>query len=231
MQCLKVKKFRHEIKHYINLSDAMAIKKRLSLIADLDKNAKSDGKYKVRSLYFDTLDDKVLMEKISGINNREKFRIRYYNEDSKFIKLEKKSKVNGFVNKVSTQISKEESEKILLGDISWMKNTQNNLLIEFYAKMKYQQLRPKTIVDYVREAFVYKYGNVRITIDSNIQTGINSKKLFCHNVPVVRINKENIIIFEVKYDEYLPEVIKGLIQVNSTFKTAFSKYMVSRIFN
>ena len=92
MQCLKVKKFRHEIKHYINLSDAMAIKKRLSLIADIDKNAKSDGKYKVRSLYFDTLDDKVLMEKISGINNREKFRIRYYNEDSKFIKLEKKVK-------------------------------------------------------------------------------------------------------------------------------------------
>lgn len=86
---MKEKKFRHEIKHYINTSDYLAIKSRLTKIMSLDKNSNKENEYKIRSLYFDNFRDKVLMEKINGISIREKFRIRYYNDDHSFIKLEK----------------------------------------------------------------------------------------------------------------------------------------------
>lgn len=223
-------KFRHEFKHYINLADAMAIKKNLALIARPDAHAGGDGKYRIRSLYFETPEDVVLREKLYGINDREKFRIRYYNDDATFIKLEKKTKVNGFGNKISAPMTKEECEKLVNGDTGWMRNSSHALLHELYAKMKFQQLKPKTIVDYVREPFLYKPGNVRITIDSQIQTGINSKDLFCQNLPAVRISADNIIILEVKYDEFLPDVIRDAIQMKNRKSTAFSKYAMSRIY-
>ncbi len=102
---MKKQKFRHELKHYINISDYFALKSRLKHIARLDRFAGSDGTYKIRSLYFDNPDNKALMEKINGINNREKFRIRFYNDDPSFIKLEKKSKVNGLCTKKAIDIS------------------------------------------------------------------------------------------------------------------------------
>lgn len=208
-------KFRHEFKYYINMADEIAIKKNLSAIASLDENAGNEGKYRIRSLYFETPEDRVLMEKLYGINNREKFRIRYYNEDTAFIKLEKKIKVNGFGHKISAPVTKELCEKLLVGDVGWMRNSSHALIVELYAKMKFQQLKPKTVVDYIREPFIYGPGNVRITIDSQIQTGINAKDLFSQNLPTIRINKENIIILEVKYDEFLPEVIRDAIQVKN----------------
>lgn len=57
------KKFRHEIKHYINMSDYLSIRNRLIHIMHIDKNANKKNEYIIRSLYFDNLDDKVLMEK------------------------------------------------------------------------------------------------------------------------------------------------------------------------
>jgi hypothetical protein len=61
----------------------------------------------------ETPDDKNLKEKLYGVNNREKFRIRYYNDDPSFIKLEKKTKVNGLGTKLSAPLTKAECEKLL----------------------------------------------------------------------------------------------------------------------
>ncbi len=222
--------FRHEYKHYINPADAIAIKQRLMLLARPDPHAGSNGKYRIRSLYFETPDNKVLREKLDGINNREKFRIRYYNDDTDFIRLEKKTKVNGLGNKLSAKMTKEDCEKLIAGNLAWMKDSKQDLVLELYAKMKYQQLKPKTIVDYIREPFIYSPGNVRVTIDSQIKTGINSKDLFSKNLPAARINEANIIILEVKYDGFLPDIIRNAVQTNNRKATAFSKYSVSRIY-
>ena len=81
--------FRHEWKHRINFSDMLALRSRLRAVMERDKHS-IDGKYEVRSLYFDNLEDKALREKIDGVNCREKFRIRYYNGDTGYILLEKK---------------------------------------------------------------------------------------------------------------------------------------------
>lgn len=132
------------------------------------------------------------MEKINGYSRREKFRIRYYNDNFDFIRLEKKSKVNGLCSKFSAKISKEECIKIINNDIDWMLNCDRPLIQEFYYKIKSQMLKPKTVVDYVREAYIYKAGNVRITFDKNVRSGICSLDLFNVNLPTMKIpNKES----------------------------------------
>ena len=181
-------------------------------------------------MYFDNIHDKALREKIDGVNNREKFRIRYYNDNFSFIKLEKKSKINGLCNKQATSITKEQCESLLEGDIGWMKESKDPLILELYTKMNYQQLRPRTLVDYMREPFVYEPGNVRITIDSDIRTGLYTKDLFDLEAPMIRVDEANTMILEVKFDAFLPDVMADIIQTNHRRSSAFSKYAVCRMY-
>lgn len=114
-------KFRHELKHYINYSDYLAIKSRLRTIMHIDRNANSENEYRIRSLYFDNVYDKALMEKVIGVPKRDKFRIRFYNDNHEFIRLEKKSKIRGLCLKDSERITKEECLKVINGDIEFLK--------------------------------------------------------------------------------------------------------------
>ncbi|PRR83562.1 polyphosphate polymerase domain-containing protein [Clostridium vincentii] len=224
-------KYRHELKHFINYSDYLQIKNRLKFITSLDNFAdKKTGRYKIRSLYFDNIYDKVLLEKINGVDNREKFRIRLYNDDSSFIRLEKKTKKNGLCQKLNAIITKEQCALIISGSLGWIKETDNPLLMEFYCKSKYQLLKPATIVDYTREAYLYKVGNVRITFDMNVRSGLYSKNIFDKDLPVADPISDNSIILEVKYDEFLPEIISNVIQTNNKQATAISKYASCRIY-
>lgn len=223
-------KSRHELKYFINTSDYLSIKNKIKYIASLDKNSNSSGTYHIRSLYFDNFNDKALLEKINGYNKREKFRIRYYDDNFNFIRLEKKSKVNGLCTKFSAPLSKSDCEKILNNDIEWMINSDKALIQELYYKMKSQMLKPRTIVDYNREAYIYKAGNVRITFDSNVRSGICSLSLFNKNLPTIKIPNNDVIILEVKFDEFLPDLIKDIIQTNTRKATSISKYANSRMF-
>ena len=104
--------YRHEVKHRITLMDMLCIRQRLSMITEADSHT-VDGKYSIRSLYFDTPEDKALREKIDGVDRREKFRIRYYNRDLSFIRLEKKSKLNSLGTKDMAPLSKERAADII----------------------------------------------------------------------------------------------------------------------
>jgi hypothetical protein len=223
-------KFRHEIKHFINYSDYLQIKNRLRFVAKLDTSSGDNGKYKIRSLYFDNLYDKALLEKLNGINNRKKFRIRFYNDDTSFIRLEKKCKINGLTQKLGTRITKEQCTKILSNDLEWIKDTKDALLVEFYSKCNYLLLKPRTIVDYIREAYIFEPGNVRVTFDMDVKSGLYSKDLYEKDLPSIGSIQNNSIILEVKYDEFLPQVITDLIQTNNRQATAISKYASCRIY-
>ena len=220
-------KFRHEYKHQINLSDIYGLRTRLNAVTKHDANCGEDGTYFVRSLYFDNYMDKALREKIDGVNKREKFRIRYYGKDTSFIRLEKKSKINGLCNKVSARITKEECQKIIDGDIEFMKESQSELVRELYSKMKYQLLRPKCIVAYTRESFVYAPGNVRVTLDMNICGSNNVREFLNPDLPFLKTYRDSIL--EVKWDGFLPQIIRDLVQVKSRRSAAFSKYAAVRI--
>lgn len=227
---MKNTKFRHELKHYINAADYIAIRSRLRSIMHLDKNANENNEYKIRSLYFDNVYDKALVEKVIGASKREKFRIRFYNDNHDFIRLEKKSKIRGLCLKDSECITKEECENIINGDIEFLRNSNKKLFIDLYSKMKGKLLRPKTIVDYTREAYIYPIGNVRITFDKSIRTGIHSINIFDNQLPTIETISNKYIVLEVKFDEFLPQVIQDIIQVNERRPTSISKYEAARIY-
>ena len=220
--------YRHEWKHEISTSDMIAIRQRMRAIAKSDTHA-LEGKYRIRSLYFDNPEDKALREKIDGVNCREKFRIRYYNGDLSFIRLEKKSKWNGLGSKQSAILSAEEAQAIVEGDLDWMIASDRPLLQELYTKMTVQGLRPKTIVDYTREPFVYAPGNVRVTLDYDIRTGLGCTDFLNPNALTIPAGDAPIIL-EVKWDAYLPSVIRDAVQLNGRRTTAFSKYAICRIY-
>ena len=221
-------KFRHEWKHEINISDMMVLRTRLRAVAKPEEHG-INGTYRIRSLYFDDLFDTALREKIDGVNIREKFRIRYYGDDISFIRLEKKSKINGLCNKIQAQISADETRRILSGDTEWMRTDGRALVRELYLKMKDKGLRPKTIVDYTRDAFVFPAGNVRVTIDYNIRTGMQRVD-FLEPDSVTAPAGNSPIILEVKWDEYLPDVIRDAVQLEGRHAAAFSKYAACRIY-
>lgn len=221
-------KYRCERKHEISYGDMLVLEKRLSAIMKPDEHGK-DGKYLVRSLYFDNASDKALREKIDGVNIREKFRIRYYNNDTSLIRLEKKSKVNGFCLKKNVTLSFNQAQAIADGDYEWMADCGILLVQELYSKMMGQGLRPKTIVDYTREAFVFAPGNVRVTLDYNIRTGMACTDFLnpdCVTVPA----GDAPIILEIKWDDYLPDIIRDAVQLPNCRTGAFSKYAVCRIY-
>ncbi len=221
-------KYRHEWKHEISYADMLTLRARLSAVMKRDEHA-IDSAYQIRSLYFDTLSDKALREKIDGVNIREKFRIRYYNGDTSFIVLEKKSKLNGLCAKQSCRITKEEAQKIVDGDLGWMPESGRPLCQELYSKMLSQGLKPKTIVDYTREPFVFAPGNVRVTIDYNIRTGA-FRTDFLNPETLTLPAGESPIILEIKWDEYLPDIIKDAVTIPGRRVTAFSKYEQCRIY-
>ena len=222
-------KYRHEWKHEISYMDMLTLRSRLSAVDKRDVHT-IDGKYFIRSLYFDNANDKALREKIDGVNKREKFRIRFYNHDTSVIHLEKKSKINGLGIKESAPLTARQAQAIVDGDYAWMIQSEEPLINELYTKIMTQGLRPKTIVDYTREPFVFVAGNVRVTLDYNIRTGLRCTDFL--NPDCVTIPADNApIILEVKWDEYLPDIIKDIVQLPSCRSGAFSKYATCRIYD
>jgi len=220
-------KYRHEKKLHISQMDYHILKSRLSTIMQMDSHVGSDGMYRIHSLYFDNIYDMALREKVNGINKREKFRIRYYNNDLSYMRLEKKSKINGLCKKESTIIKVEECRAIINGDLEWMKSTKDTdrkLIFELYVKMHSELLRPRTVITYNRIPFVFEPGNVRVTLDSNIRTSAYNVQNFLdidkYSVPVIG----DSVILEVKYDEFLPDIIKKAVSLNGRSVTSYSKY-------
>lgn len=222
-------KLRHEYKIFLNYSDYLTIRSRLRAVLPHDKHVSTNGEYKIRSLYFDNYNDKALLEKLSGVNMREKFRIRCYNDNYDIINLEKKSKINGYTNKVSERITKDEVRKLITGDAKWMLSSTRPLVSELYIKMKTEQLRPKTIVDYYREPFIYTAGNVRITLDRDLRTSVKNIDMLDPNVPMIKAN-EIAVVLEVKYDKYIPSLISDIVKVQNRQISTFSKYVAGRVY-
>jgi hypothetical protein len=194
-----------------------------------DPYADANGEYKVRSLYFDTPNDKALRQKIDGVDKREKFRIRRYIGDTDYMMLEKKSKAHGLCYKRKTPITPDEVSALQFGDIAWMVADERELIRELYAKMKGELLKPKTVVDYIREPFICTAGNVRVTLDRDIRTGIFSTDFLSNDLPTVKAGDE-IVLLEVKYDQFIPEYIVKMLQLEARRASAVSKYALCRIY-
>lgn len=220
--------YRYEWKHRIDFADLLTLRQRLRAVMESDPYA-VDGRYAVRSLYFDTPADTVLREKLDGVCVREKFRIRFYNGDTRFIRLERKNKWNSLGSKQSALLTVKEAQAIADGNLDWMQAHPDGLVREFYVKMRTKGLLPKTIVDYTREPFVYAPGNVRVTFDYDIRTGLGSTDFL--NADCIMIPAGDApIILEVKWDAFLPDIIRDAIWLPGRRAEAFSKYAQCRIY-
>lgn len=223
-------KYRHEWKHIIGFADCLELRTRLRAVMAPDPHAGADGRYFIRSLYFDNLEDKALREKLDGLDKREKFRVRYYSGDTGLLHLEKKSKLRGLCAKEQEELSVKEVRWLLNGDLGWMAQSPGRSLVhELYRKMTLQGLRPRTIVDYTREPFVYPPGNVRVTLDYDIRTSLSPAGFLdpgCVTIPA----GDPAVVLEVKWDEFLPDPIRAAVQLRSRRAAAFSKYAACRVY-
>ena len=220
--------FRHEWKHEVNPADLAALRARLRAVCRPDSHA-VDGRYQIRSLYFDTPGDKALREKLDGVNRREKFRLRCYNADPSLIRLEKKCRINGLGTKAAAPLTCDQAQAVVDGDLSWMPASGQPLIQELYHKMRAQGLRPRAIVDYTREPFVYAPGNVRVTLDYGIRTGLGRVDFLNPNCPTIPVPGSPAIL-EVKWDAFLPDVIRDAVQLEGRRSVPFSKYAACRMY-
>ena len=225
----KMTDYRHEWKIEVSWQDLLILHQRLRCVLRPDAHA-VDGRYLIRSLYFDTLEDRALREKIDGVSRREKFRIRYYNGDTSCIHLEKKTKIAGLGCKDTANLTPWQVQAIVDGNLLWMAESDQALITELYGKMRAQRLKPRTIVDYTREPFVYAPGNVRVTLDYDIRTGLSCTDFLnaaCPTVPV----PDSPAILEVKWDAFLPDVVRDAVQMRGRRAGAFSKYAACRSYD
>ncbi len=221
-------RFRHELKYEINYGDYLLLRERLKTVMKTDGHTDKDGKYLIRSLYFDNYKDKALHEKLDGVDDREKYRFRYYGNNFSFIRLEKKIKKNNLCMKKSIVITKDECEKILVGEYEWMAGCGRELIQELYIKINTEQLRPKTIVAYIREPYVFPVGNVRVTFDMNVSTSMKNTDFFNMQIPLFPAIEKGKMLLEVKYDDFFPEVIRCFLQIGYLRHQSYSKYGACR---
>jgi hypothetical protein len=221
-------RFRHELKYYINYCDYLVLRSRMKLLMDPDPNAGKDGNYMIRSLYFDDIRDSALNEKGAGVRIRHKYRIRTYNLSDSVIKLERKNKVDSYVNKETASLSRQAVERLMLGDYS-MLDMANPLIRDFYMSIRNDGLKPKVIVDYDREAFVSSFSDTRVTFDKELRVPMTSNDIFNTSIPTNILVKMPRLIMEVKYNEFLPEHIRQALVIGASQRCAISKYVFCRL--
>ena len=223
---------RHELKFFITPGQYEVLSRTLRALLHTDPHGDENGRYHIRSPYFDTIDDDALSDKVNGTANRDKYRIRIYNFSDKVIKLECKTKVGSLISKRSISIPRLLCEQLMAGDPAGLETTRSGLLNDVYREMTINLLRPVVLVDYVREAYLHPAEEVRITFDKQLRSGLFSHELFDPYVPTIPPFDNNEIILEVKYNRALPSYIRDLLSTycQGACPSAISKYTWCRRF-
>ena len=224
----KETKYRHELKYQVTDAQIQMLKNRITHLLPLDRHVAKTGSYFIRSLYFDDYNDRCLQENENGTDPREKFRIRIYNGSAEKISLECKRKERGKTHKTSCPLTQEQTRLLMAGKVLPDIAQQPPLLRKLTLQMMTRKLRPVVIVEYERIPYVYKNGNVRITLDTNIASSSAVETFLDPHIsgrPVLPVGQQ---LLEVKYDEYLPDFIYRSLMLPNLRQTAFSKYYICR---
>ena len=223
---------RHELKYFINEAQYLVLSGILDQVLQRDPNGDEYNEYHIRSLYFDTAFDTALYDKIDGDPNRDKYRIRIYNFSDRVIKMECKTKVGNLISKRSQNIPRLLCEQLMAGDPTGLETTRSGLLNDVFREMTINLLHPVVIVDYVREAYLHPAEEVRITFDKQLRTGLWSKDLFNTQLPTVSPFDDQLMILEVKYNQFLPTYIRDILNTYcaGACVSAISKYTWCRRF-
>lgn len=224
------KEYRHELKYYINRQDYELLSSRLSLSMERDRHVGKSGEYFLRSLYFDDTEDTAFRGKLSGIESRDKYRVRIYNMGEDSIKLERKHKQGNYILKDSLPLIRSEYDMLYSGCYDFLLERREPFARQMYAAFKHQCLKPKVIVDYTREPFVFSHEDVRVTFDKNLHTAMRRTTLFDKSMPTYPVLEEGTMVLEIKFNKYLSSYIRMLLACKSAQRSAISKYCLCRKF-
>ena len=219
---------RHELKYHLTFMQYRILRRKLGAVLKLDSHAGPDGRYHIRSLYFDDFRNTAFFDKLAGVPTRKKYRMRIYNVSDDLIKFERKNKFNEYVFKETAVLSREEADRIISGDVSFLADSDSQLLRCFYLECRRNLLRPVVLVDYLREAYVYPVGNVRVTFDIGVRTALGPVSFFDRNTSTVTVCEEPGVILEVKFDNVLPQIVRGLFSDDIRPRAALGKFATCR---
>ena len=206
----------------------MGLRERIKSLLLLDQNSVDEHGYHIRSLYFDNIYESALHDKVDGILNRRKYRIRIYNKSDAVIKLERKSKWNEYVAKESAPMTRSEFERLYRGDTEFLREADSELKRDFYYAIKHGFMKSAVVVDYVREAYIYGVSDVRITFDKELSAVVQSFDIFDPDLTTRRMVEGPRTILEVKYNEFLPDTVYHLLQMSSQNRSTISKYAICK---
>ena len=215
--------YRHEYKYLISGASARLLKARLRCFMQRDSHAGPTGQYTIRSLYFDDPYAVAYEEKMSGIRDRSKYRIRYYNYDPKILRLERKEK-HGDLTKKAGQAITEEQALILTEGVS--QPLLGGLSGDLQRLCVAEGFRPRCLVDYDRTPFVSKDGNTRITLDENLRTRPFDGKLLAPSGAMIPVLESDQVILEVKFDDFLPGHLSEILEDIPKVQMSISKYVL-----
>ena len=223
---------RYELKYYLNQIQSDCALHQLSELMEMDENCKSLEGYRVRSLYFDSIDDECLYQKQSGNLLRKKIRLRTYGDDANnIVKFEIKRKHGEIIKKDVANISKEDAKEVCLGNYAILLDKNDPVLNEIYTTFVTKLYKPKVIVEYKRVAFVSPVSNIRVTFDQDLHSNINHLDLFSAVKELMPVILEGKQILEIKYDEFFPGYLKNVLSAVSSERMAISKYTLARRFH
>lgn len=222
---------RHELKYFISQGQYQILSRLLGNVLWADEHADEQNEYHIRSLYFDTIYNGAVHEKVAGVADRNKYRIRFYNFSDRFIRMECKTKIDTYISKRSLPISRDLCEQLISGDPTGLEHSASGLMRDVFREMRINLLRPVVVVDYVREAYIHPAEEVRITFDKQLRSGLAQTDIFNRHLPVYPPFKDpDQIIMEVKFNRLLPSYISTLLSqaVGTAHRSAISKYVICR---
>ena len=214
---------RREEKYLISYPEYSVISSRIRSLLQPDKNG-SNGSYSICSMYFDDAFDTALAEKEDGNAVHIKFRVRTYNGDKKFIRLERKTKRGIVTEKHSAKITEEELDKIISG----APISEESECFGLVSEMRAKAFKPAISVRYDREAYVMPSLGVRVTFDINVDSLPPDKEtLFGDARRALPAIARGQIVMEIKYSERCPAFIRKACATSSA-QLSVSKYALCR---
>lgn len=214
--------YRHELKFLISRQTSEMLKLQLPHVMQRDSHAGPAGRYTIRSLYFDGPDFEAFYEKVSGVDNRMKFRIRCYDYSDSVFKLEKKEKKGSLTRKTAETLTPEQARALELGNDP--PGQTGALTRQLRLLCTGRGLRPVVLVDYDRTAFVCHAGNTRITLDENLRTLPYAHDLHASHGAMIPVMEPDQVILEVKFDDFLPGYLSDFLTPVPKIPMAISKF-------
>lgn len=220
---------RHELKYYINYQIYHELRQRLKVVIQADPHMPDEEGYKISSLYFDDMYHSAMEQKLAGVRFRKKFRMRCYNSSDRVIRLECKYKYDNYIAKRGAPLTRMEYNSILSGDYGFLMDRTEKVCQELFCYNRTRQMKPTVVVDYLREAYISPLGNVRITFDKSLEASSGTLDMFSEEYMAHSVLPGDLLIMEVKYDDYIPTHILSIIQTAMTDRCAISKYVMCRL--